>query len=204
MNVGTTRINNYSIVHYGVMSDIVGKRPKHYDLTRRQAEILVYIAENGPCSIYHVAQKVKPRQYYPNVYATVKRLRQDHLIGNLEDMRKYGSESKGWDVTLAGLIRSIDLGASIPRLLRRFPREPRKSGEGPTFGVTHSVGDLFHGVCEFAQGIGKDWAEQTSRELLLYRYIQIAEPVMKEIAAAKRGGHPIAIVTFSTDSLDVR
>lgn len=58
---------------------------------------------------------------------------------------------------------------------------------------------MIGGICKFAIAHkGKEWSEQTSRDNLLWRYIELIEPIQKQIDEARKMGKPFAIVPFST------
>lgn len=159
------------------------KRQKLFTLTERQGQILRFIAENDPTTIYGISRAKGLHQHYANVYHIVEKLsKQNMLFSQRRGKIRY------WWITPAGLIRAIDFGAEAGRIMDKARRvlKPDEAVE-------------LAGICKFALAHREDWQEQSSREILLWRYVKIAEPVLREIERERKAGHPFAVVTFDTE-----
>jgi hypothetical protein len=165
------------------------KSQKRYDLSKREGDVLRFAAEHGPCSIYRMAEGTK--QHYANVYNIVKKQLQPRELLMWCD-NKSGMTFKvlkpGWWVTPFGMIRAIDVGADPVKMM----------GIAKKLEPDEHERVMMDGICRFALGLRQNWKNQTSRELLLWRYIEVAEPVMQEIERAKKHGEPFASVQFMT------
>ncbi len=149
---------------------------KDYNLTKRQGQILRFVAEHGPCSIYQVSREPILKQHYANVHSTVKKLETRNLLVKLPKDSPFGqSEAGRWWVTPRGLIGAIDNGANPSTIMMH-------AGARGSFPAIESV-------CNFATVVGTKWFELTSREELLWRYVNDYWPLQQELEKLLKKGH---------------
>ena len=153
-------------------------------IPKKRRLTLKFIAENGPSSILRV--KEGTRRDYKNVYVDVTKLAEAGLIRKV----------KGWDVTLPGLVASIDFGANPSKILGRLEENEQTAKGG-------NIAHLFGWICEFAIKVGiKNWAKETSRALLLVRFMD--EGIGgQETATARVGDFPWDQFTPETETKDI-
>jgi hypothetical protein len=104
----------------------------YYDISPRQAEVLVYVAENGPCSINQVHTRLK-RLAYANAYATIHKLAGFELLKEMRDVKTDMRQvawafdkdqfnrimwAKGWVATDLGVVVALGGGARSEMVLQ--------------------------------------------------------------------------------------
>ena len=135
-----------------------------------------WVAERGPSSIRGVSLAV--HRNYKNVYVDMRDLAKQRLVTRYKD-----NDVKGWWTTPVGLIRAIDFGADPSKVLNRLEsmlpnkRSWRETREEFRKGMA---------ICYFALEHKQDWAEVTSRDVLLWNYIGWLGPIAEHTRLRRR------------------
>lgn len=78
-------------------------------LTKRQVDVLIYLAKNGEANIYNIMKGT--RLTYSTVHKAVKQLSELHLIRQIAEVKNIkGVTAKVYEITTSGLIAALATG----------------------------------------------------------------------------------------------